>query len=224
MLGSLGVAHFVVAVALLPVVVLALSYGFFLKLAILPGLTWLGILGWRLLRFKESLRKALRITHLVLAPCAAFLVSRGFLLLDSAESGTQAGGGYAAAFGVIALVMGLLAGGLSIVSLCVSFLSTFKTANSADQPDPLVGGRQAAVLPEMSGLARKDREVGRGRVIRWTIRCLALSHWALGMVLLLLASAYCRICRMALSGRTCLLPSEWLHCRQVHWQALVCGS
>jgi hypothetical protein len=185
-LDSLGVAHFAVAIALLPVVAFAASYGFFLILVILPGLTWLGILGWRLLRPNESLRTALRFTHLVLAPCAAFLVYHGFLFLDGAERSAQAGGRYAVAFGVIALVMGFLAGGLSIVSLCVSCSSRFKETTAAGKPAPAGGGRHDTALLELSRSAKGDREVGR--VMRWTIRCLALAHYAFGMVLLLLAA------------------------------------
>ena len=186
LLGSLGVAHFVVAIVLLPVIALAASHGFFLILVILPGLTWLGILGWRLLRPNESLRTALRFTHLVLAPCAAFLVSRGFLFLDGAERSAQAGGSYAASFGVIALVMGFLAGGLSIVSLCVSWSNAFKETTVAGQPALAGGERHDTTLPELFRSAKGDREVGR--VMLWTIRCLALAHYALGMVLLLLAA------------------------------------
>ncbi|MEN8781692.1 MAG: hypothetical protein ABF292_11310 [Desulfobacterales bacterium] len=186
MLGSLGVAHFVVAIALLPVVLLALSYGFFLNLVILPGLTWLGILGWRLFRPNESLRRTMRITHLVLAPCAVFLVSRGFLFLNAAERSAPAGGDYVTQFGVTALVMGLLAGGLSIASLCISFSSAFKAATAAGMPAPAGGGRNDSVLPELSSPDRRDREPGRAK--RWTIRCLALVHYALGLVLLLLAA------------------------------------
>ncbi len=184
--GSLGMAHFVVAIALLPVVAFAAGYGFFLNLVILPGLTWLGILGWRLLRPNESLCTALRFTHLVLAPCAAFLVYSGFLFLDGAERSAQARGTYADAFGVIALVMGFLAGGLSIVSLCVSYSSAFKETTSAEQSVPAGRWRHNTVLPEFSRSTKGGRDVGR--VIRWTLRCLALAHYALSMVLLLLAA------------------------------------
>jgi len=186
MLGSLGVAHFVVAIALLPAFVFSLSYGFFLILVILPGLTWLGILGWRLLHPNGSLRMELRITHLVLAPCAALLVSRGFLFLNSAERSAQAGGSYTAEFGVISLVMGLLAGGLSIVSLYVSFSSALKETTAAGKPAQAYDGCNDDALPELSGSGRGDREVGS--VMRWTIRCLALAHYAWGIVLLLLGA------------------------------------
>ena len=186
LLGSLGVAHFGVAIALLPVIVLATSYGFFLNLAILPGLTWLGILGWRLLHPNKSLRKALRITHLLLAPCAVFLVSRGFLLMDSAERSAQSGGSYAFTFGVILLVMGFLAGGLSIVSLCVSCLTALNVTTVSGELAPASGGHHDTARSELSRSAKGDREVGR--VQRWTIRCLALAHYAVSMVLLLLAA------------------------------------
>jgi len=186
LLGSLGVAHFGVAIALLPVIALATSYGFFLNLAILPGLTWLGILGWRLLHPNESLRTALRFTHLLLAPCAAFLVSRGFQIMDGAERSAQSGGSYASIFGVILLVMGFLAGGLSIVSLCVSCLSALKVTTVSGDPAPAGGGHHGTARPELSRSAKGNREMGK--VQRWTIRCLALAHYAVSMVLLLLAA------------------------------------
>ena len=228
MLGSLGVAHFVVAIALLPVVLLALSYGFFLNLVILPGLTWLGVLGWRLFRPNESLRRTMRITHLVLAPCAVFLVSRGFLFLNAAERSAPAGGGYVTLFGVIALVMGLLAGGLSIASLCISFSSAFKAATAAGMPAPAGGGRNDSVLPELSvriegSLSREEPSVGRSdawpwSTTRWGWCFFSLPHGGYSP-----RSACCRTCRTAPSGRTCLWPSQWLQCREGRWQGLAYG-
>jgi hypothetical protein len=186
MLGSLGVAHVVVAIALLPTVMFSLSYGFFLILVILPGLTWLGILGWRLLYQNEPLRTELRITHLVLAPLAALLISRGFLFLNSAEHSAQVGGSYTAIFGVISLVMGLLAGGLSVVSLCISFSSILKETSATGKPAQAYGGCNDTALPELSGSGLREREVGS--LMRWTIRCLALVHFGWGTVLLMLGA------------------------------------
>ena len=131
-LRILGVAHIVVAIVLLPV---TMFLGFSSALIVIPGLIWLIMLGLRLWRPNTKLRMALRNTHLVLAPFAILLVVYGFYALSRAEESADAGGGLLGAAGLIPIVIGLLAGSLSITSLCVSYSSAFEN---------LSGGRPSA--------------------------------------------------------------------------------
>jgi hypothetical protein len=89
---------------------------------------------------------------------------------------------------VFLLVAGFLAGGLSVVSLSVSFSAAFKETDAAGPPEPAGSGRSSARLPDMSGPASGGRGVERGSALSWTLGCLALAHHALGMAFLLLAA------------------------------------
>lgn len=113
----LGVAHVLVAIILLPT---AFFLGIFSILTIFPGLIWLVILGCRLCWGLRSVRTTLRITHLVLAPLAALLVVYGMFCLEAARQSAEFGGGLLGAFGLIPIIMGIVAGGLSVVSLYVA--------------------------------------------------------------------------------------------------------
>ena len=122
-LRLLGAAHIAVAIALLP---LNLFFGLFSLLTIVPGLIWLTILGCRLWRPNARLRIVLRNTHLVLALISILLVVYGLYALHAAQRSAEAGGGLLGAFGLIPIVLGLIAGSLSAVSLCVSYSAILK--------------------------------------------------------------------------------------------------
>lgn len=126
----LGAAHIAVAIALLP---LNLFFGLFSLLIVMPGLIWLAILGFRLWRPNSRLRIVLRHTHLVLAVISTFLVVYGLYALHAAKRSAEAGGGLLGAFGLIPIVLGLVAGSLSIVSLYVSKSPTLKNTAGAEQ-------------------------------------------------------------------------------------------
>lgn len=113
----LGVAHILVAIILLPTV---FFLGIFGIPTIFPGLIWLVILGIRLCSGHKTLRIALRRTHLVLAPLAVLFVIFGVFCLQAAQRSAEAGGGLLGPFGLIPIAWGIVAGGLSIVSLCVA--------------------------------------------------------------------------------------------------------
>lgn len=131
LLGVLGIAHVLVAIALLPV---ATFLGHLTILFVVPGLIWLVILGLRLLRPNPGVKKALRVTHSLLAPLAVLLVVYGFHCLQAARHSAEAGGGLLGAFGLIPIVMGALVGTLSAVSLWVTFSSGLpRTPKKPDQ-------------------------------------------------------------------------------------------
>jgi hypothetical protein len=131
-LRKLGVAHIVVAVILLPATAFL---GFTSALIVIPGLIWLIVLGLRLWRPYAELRTALRNTHFVLAPFAILLTVYGLYALRKAEESAEGGGGLLGAFGLIPIVMGLLAGSLSIASLYVCRSTVFAR---------LIGGKRGA--------------------------------------------------------------------------------
>ena len=113
-LRTLGAAHIAVAIVLLPVGTF-LSY--FSLPVVIPALVWLVILGFRLRRPNIKLLTVLRYTHLFTAPFAVLLFVYGLFALRAARRSAEAEGGLFGAFGLIPIVMGLLAGILSVVSL-----------------------------------------------------------------------------------------------------------
>jgi hypothetical protein len=78
---------------------------------------WFAVLGVWLWRPSETLRRALRSTHIVAAPFAVWIVAYGVFALVAAESSAEGRGGLLGAFGLIPIVVGLLAGVLSVWSL-----------------------------------------------------------------------------------------------------------
>jgi hypothetical protein len=99
--------------------------GFFTIPVIVPGLIWLAVLGFRLLRPDRTVRTALRFTHAVLGPLAILLVIYGWFCLQAAQRSAEAGGGLLGAVGLIPIVMGTLAGSLSVVSLITAQSDAF---------------------------------------------------------------------------------------------------
>ncbi len=144
-LGLLGVAHVLVAIALLPV---ATFVGFFSVVVVLPAMIWLAILGFRLWRPTRALRRLLRVTHLLLGPVAVLLVVYGLFCLHAARGSAEGGGGLLGAVGLIPIVMGSLAGILSIVSLCVSFSHAFNETTEAEQS---LGGDSGKAADGLTG-------------------------------------------------------------------------
>jgi hypothetical protein len=119
----LGTAHVATAIVLLPT---TLFLGYLTVLVVTPALVWLAILGIRLWNPKTGLRMVLCRTHLVLGPIAIFLVMFGIYALRAAQRSAEAGGGLLGAFGLIPIVMGLLAGCLAIGSLLISYFTAFE--------------------------------------------------------------------------------------------------
>jgi hypothetical protein len=118
----LGVAHIVVAIVLLPTATLLSLLSI---VVVLPGLFWLIVLGVRLWRPGAGLRTALRVTHLVMAPLGGLLIVYGIFCLRAPQRSAEGGGGLLGAFGLVPLVWGLLAAGLSLASLALSFSRVF---------------------------------------------------------------------------------------------------
>jgi hypothetical protein len=119
----------VVAIVLLP---LSTFLGYFSVLVVVPALVWLVILGFRLRRPDIRLLKALRYTHLFMAPFAVLIFVYGLFALSAARQSAEAGGGLLGAFGLIPIVMGLLAGSLSVISLYVAYSYGFKNRQNPD--------------------------------------------------------------------------------------------
>jgi len=92
-----------------------------LSVPVLPGLIWLGILGFRLWNPNIKILRALRITHFVLLPFAVLLITFGLSALRAAERRAATGGGLMGGFGYIPIIMELFAGALSVVSLWISY-------------------------------------------------------------------------------------------------------
>jgi hypothetical protein len=126
----LCIAHIAVAIVLLP---LNLFFGFFSLLIVMPGLIWLVILGFKLWQPNAKIRMLLRNTHFVLVIFSVLLIFYGLYALHAAQISANAGGGLLGAFGLIPILLGLLAGCLSIVSLCVSYSVTLKNISGISQ-------------------------------------------------------------------------------------------
>jgi hypothetical protein len=126
----LGISHILVAIVLLPTITFL---GYFSILIVIPGLIWLIVLGIWLWRPGCSVRKALRVTHFVLAPLAVLLVAYGLYCLRAAQRSAEGGGGLLGAVGLMPIVMGVLAWSLSIVSLFVLNSNAFRNKAGAEQ-------------------------------------------------------------------------------------------
>ena len=113
----LGGAHVFVAIILLPI---STFLGLFAAPLVLAPLIWLAVLGVRLWWPNTRVMTLLRCTHIAAVPLAILLIVGGLFALRAAQRSAEAGGGLLGAFGLIPIVMGLLLGGLSVVSLCVS--------------------------------------------------------------------------------------------------------
>ena len=61
------------------------------------------------------------------------MAAYGLYALHAAQRSAEAGGGLLGAFGLIPIVLGLIAGSLSMVSLFVSYSSALKNAIGAKQ-------------------------------------------------------------------------------------------
>ena len=125
----LGLFHVVIAIILLPS---ALFLGFISALVVMPALVWLAVLGVWLWRPSIRLRMLLKGTHLLLTPFWILLIVYGGFALGAAQRSAEAGGGLLGGFGFIPIVMGLLTGSVSIVSLYASRLTTFKKMTRAE--------------------------------------------------------------------------------------------
>ena len=128
--GLLGVAHVLVAIVLLPT---AMFLGFFTIPVIVPGLIWLAVLGFRLWRPDRTIRTALQVTHAVVGPLAILLMVYGWFCLQAAQRSAEAGGGLLGAVGLIPIIMGTLAGSLSVVSLITAQSDAFIHITRAQQ-------------------------------------------------------------------------------------------
>lgn len=111
----LGLAHVIVGLALLPV---SAYLGAEVAPALLVVPVWFIVLGVWSRRPSETLRVAMRSTHIVAAPFAVWIVAYGvFALVASYRS--DEGGGLLSVFGFIPIIVGLLAAVLSVWSLMV---------------------------------------------------------------------------------------------------------
>ena len=113
----LGVLHLLLSVILLP---LAFVFSVFSIPFILPGLIWLVILGFRLIRGNRPIRGALLLTHTLLSIVSIQLVAYGFYCLDAGRRSAEMGGGILSSVGLIPIAMGAFGGIVSIVSLLVA--------------------------------------------------------------------------------------------------------
>jgi hypothetical protein len=117
LLAVLGLGHLALAIVLAPT---ALFFGSVSIVLVAPMVVWLVVLGIRLVHPTAGLRRQLLVTHLAMLPFAGLLVAYGVFALREAARSAESGGGLLGAFGLIPIVMGLLAAGLSVVSLAVS--------------------------------------------------------------------------------------------------------
>ena len=129
LLRLLGVAHVLVAIVLLPV---ATFFGLFTIPIIVPGLVWLAVLGFRLWRADRTVRKALRVTHAVLGPLAILLIAYGWFCLRAAQRSAEAGGGLLGAVGLVPIVIGMLVGSLTVVTLFAARSDAFAHTTGAE--------------------------------------------------------------------------------------------
>ena len=106
-------AHVAIAIVLLPS---AMFLGFLSLLVLTPALVWLAALGVWLWWPSRRLRTLLRYTHRILAPFSILLIAYGLFALGEGQRSAEAGGGLLGGFGLVPIVMGLLAGSLSMVS------------------------------------------------------------------------------------------------------------
>ena len=129
LLRILGVAHIAVAIVLLPA---TFFLGCISMFVVPPALIWLGILGIQLWQSDRRHLMVLRYTHLTLGPFAILLVVYGIFALRAGQRSAEAGGRLLSTFGVIPIVMGLLAGCLAIGALCVSYSTIFEEPTGGD--------------------------------------------------------------------------------------------
>ena len=116
-LRTLGVAHILVAIVLLPA---NLFLGFLTIPIVLPAQIWLFSLGIRLWRPDARIQATLRLTHLVLAPFAIFLLVYGVYALRAATRSAADGGGLLGSFGLVPITLGACSGLLALWSLYVA--------------------------------------------------------------------------------------------------------
>ena len=110
----LGAAQIIIGVALLPL----LAFFGVLSMIIAPILLlWMTALGVRVQQPTKMVRAHLRRTHAVVLPLAAGSIIYGVYALVAAGRSAESGGGLLGAFGAIPIVCGVVAGGLSLVSL-----------------------------------------------------------------------------------------------------------
>jgi hypothetical protein len=106
--------HVVVGLALLP---MSTFFGLGTAPVLLVVPVWFVVLGAWLWRPSETLRRALRATHIVAAPFAVWIVAYGVFALFAAEQSAEGGGGLLGAFGLVPIAAGLLTAALSLWSL-----------------------------------------------------------------------------------------------------------
>ena len=149
LLRSLGIAHVLVAIVLLPA---ATFLGIFTIPVVVPGVIWLAVLGVRLWRPSPKVCRALRVTRTLLVPFAVLLVLYGWYCLRAAQRSAEAGGGLLGAFGLIPIVMGVLAGTLAIVSLFAAKSKAFMKTTDAEQG---VGGDSGRAADRPTGAPQR---------------------------------------------------------------------
>lgn len=114
-LRILGAGHLVVAAALLPI---SRAPGFDTAPLLLVVPVWFALLGLWLFRPSETLRRALRATHIVAAPFAVWICAYGVFALRSEEEGIAAAA-LPFEFAWFPVVAGILAAVLSVSSLAL---------------------------------------------------------------------------------------------------------
>jgi hypothetical protein len=105
--------HILVGLALLPV---SAYLGAEVAPVLLVVPLWFIVLGVWLWRPSETLRRAMRSTHIVAAPFAVWIVAYGVFALVADRSAEESSG-LLGVFGVIPIVVGILAAALSVWSL-----------------------------------------------------------------------------------------------------------
>ncbi len=149
LLRTLGVAHFVVAIMLLPA---NLFLGFLTIMIVLPAQIWLFSLGIRLWRPDARIQVALRITHLVLAPFAILLIFYGIYAVHAATRSAAAGGGLLGTFGLLPITIGACSGLLSLWSLYVANYTRFDMSEGPER-SPALKHHSAQRVEASNGIA-----------------------------------------------------------------------
>jgi uncharacterized protein YbaA (DUF1428 family) len=186
LLRTLGVAHVLVAIILLPA---NLFLGFLTIPIVLPAQIWLFFLGLRLWRPDARIKAALRVTHLLLAPFAVLLVIYGVYAVRAATHSAKAGGGLLGSFGLIPITLGVCSGLLALWSLYVAYYTQLdfpeKTGSRSAQrgvPDDRLAARRA--LGYVDGFVAAVPAANRGRYLTHARRAALVfkEHGALNVV------------------------------------------
>lgn len=116
MLRAVAVAHFVIAILLMPLMLFPIT----LAPIMLIGPVWSILLARRLWKRDPTVIRPLRRTHVVFLVIDALLIWYGFWMLKAAEESARRGGGLLGGLGVIPIGLGVFLAVFSAVTLLLT--------------------------------------------------------------------------------------------------------